>query len=415
MTALPAHPDVIVVGAGTAGLSTAQALMERGLEVAVLEAAGHAGGRCVTDTTLFQTPFDKGGSWLHSAAINPLARRAEALNVPLHKEDWLNRHAFTRGVTLSPSDVQDYEVCYDQMWAAIAAAGQTEPDCTAAEAVPQSRWRELALHWVAQMQGGDADQVSARDIASYSDAQGDWLVDGGLGAFVQSLFAGVPVQLNCPVSRIDRTGPGVTVTTPLGLLRADHVVVTVSTGVLAAEFLRFDPPLPDAKLGAIAQLPNGILNKVGIEMDARWQDAHHGHIVDYHAGDDMFCTLLFGFYKSPLGVGFTAGRCADALEAEGPGAATAFCREAMRAIFGSDVTRSINHTAETAWRGNPLTRGAYSFARPGGAGARRVLAEPLDGQVFFAGEATMSDAYATVHGAYLSGIRAAKEVVRARG
>ena len=74
----PANPDVVVVGAGAAGLAAAKSLQMQGLEALVLEADDHVGGRCVTDAGTFSTPFDRGGSWLHSAAINPLARLAEA-------------------------------------------------------------------------------------------------------------------------------------------------------------------------------------------------------------------------------------------------------------------------------------------------------------------------------------------------
>ncbi len=84
--------------------------------------------------------------------------------------------------------------------------------------------------------------------------------------------------------------------------------------------------------------------------------------------------------------------------------------EGLRAIFGNDVTKNIRRTTETAWRSNPFTIGAYSHALPNGAAGREVLAEHLDNRVYFAGEATMPNAYATVHGAYLSGLRAAREI-----
>ena len=91
------------------------------------------------------------------------------------------------------------------------------------------------------------------------------------------------------------------------------------------------------------------------------------------------------------------------------------CRDALRSFFGSDIDKRILRTSETAWRSNPLTVGAYSFAKPGGAGGRRVLAEPIQDRLFFAGEATMPESYSTVHGAYLSGQRVAREILEARG
>lgn len=415
MIPLPTNPDVIVAGAGAAGLSAAKALQAHGLEVIVLEADDHVGGRCITDTTTFSTPFDRGGSWLHSASINPLARLAEDAGEDLHKGawDWLWVH--TPDGLLAAADVPAYGQYQEAMWESINAAGQGGEDTSVASALPASPMRETAKHWVAQMQGGDADVVSAADVHRYADAKGDWLVAGGLGAFVRRLHADVPVRLNCPVTNIDYSGQGVRATTPVGVVQAKRIVLTVSTGVLSAEKIEFVPPLPREKSAAIDQLPMGLLNKVGIEFDPAWAGAHQGQMADYATGGDAFCTLLFGFYDMSLAVGFTAGRYGDQLEAAGPGAATDYCMEGLRAIFGGDIIKHIRRTDETAWRSNPHTLGSYSYAKPLGADARAILAAPLDDRLFFAGEATMTDAYATVHGAWRSGVIAAEAVALSLG
>ncbi|MEL7256307.1 MAG: NAD(P)/FAD-dependent oxidoreductase [Pseudomonadota bacterium] len=411
MSGLPTETDVIVVGAGVAGLSAASALSARGVELVVLEAADHTGGRCVTDTTLVSQPFDKGASWLHSAQINPLARLGERMDVEFHKSQWVWEWVHGGGHVLNHAEVEDYNIYQDTMWDTINQAAGDQPDCAVASVLPDSPWRETAKHFVAQMQGGDADVVSVHDVAQYKDAQGDWLVAGGLGAFVQSLFAEVPVHVGCPVSKIDTSGPGVKAVTHKGTISANQLVLTVSTGVLAAETISFTPALPTCKQQAIENLPMGLLNKVALDFDPNWTKAHQGQIADYHTSGDAYCTILFGFYDTSVAIGFLAGRFADQLEQEGPGAATEFCLQGLSAVFGNGVRKHVRKTAETAWRNNPLTLGSYSYARPGGAKARRVLAEPVDNKLFFAGEATVSDAYATVHGAFKSGQRAAREVL----
>lgn len=417
MTQLPSNPDVIVVGAGAAGLSAAKALMSKGLEVVVLEADGHVGGRCITDASTFPVPFDRGGSWLHSAPINPLARIAEQRGEDLHKAPWDWKWVRTPDKTLNAEEVAEYSQYQNAMWAAINDAG-AQPNNTSIEAaLPPSPWKDTAKHWVAQMLGGDADVTSTTDVHRYADpASGvneDWLVAGGLGAFIKRLHADVPVKLNCPVTKIDYAGKGVRAFTAEGIIHANHLVLTVSTGVLAAEAIEFTPSLPSQKLTAINQLPTGLLNKVGIEFDPKWAKAHQGETADYAAGANEFCTLLFGFYNTPLAVGFLAGRFADEAEIEGPGAATAFCVQALKDIFGSDITKSIRKTDETLWRSNPYTIGAYSHALPAGADWRTTLADDVDGKLFFAGEATMPTAYATVHGAYMSGLVVADKVANA--
>lgn len=157
----------------------------------------------------------------------------------------------------------------------------------------------------------------------------------------------------------------------------------------------------------------GLLNKVGVEFDPGWAGAHQGQMADYASGGGAFTTILFGFFGTPLTVGFTAGRFAAELEAAGKGAATAHVRQALRDIFGADIDRYVRKTDETAWRTNPHTLGSYSYARPGRADAREALATPIDDKLFFAGEATMRDAYATVHGAWRSGQEVAEKVAAA--
>jgi monoamine oxidase len=408
---LPANPDVIVVGAGAAGLAAAQFLRQAGYETLVLEAADYIGGRCVTDRTTFSVPFDRGGSWLHSAPINPLAGLAEKSGTPLHKKPWEPSWVHALGRKLSNDQVEDYQDYQDEMWGAINDAGARAVDQTTQSALPKGRWSETASHSISQMLSGDADVTSAKDTHNYAYAEGDWLVEGGLGTFIKDLHRDVPVQLNCLVTRIDYSGVGVQVTTPQGTLHAAHLVLTVSTGVLAAGAIEFTPALPASKSAAIDQLPNGLLNKVGIEFDPEWHEAVQGQMADYHTGEDAFCSLMFGFFDTNLAVGFVAGRFADALELQGAGAASDYCLAGLRATFGSDVIKHVRRTDETAWRGNVHTIGSYSYAKPGGTGARQTLSEPMAERVFFAGEATMTDTYSTVHGAYLSGKRAADQII----
>lgn len=411
MKSLPQNPDVIVVGAGTAGLSAAKTLIEAGFEVAVLEAEPHVGGRCITDTDVFELPFDRGGSWLHSAEINPLADIALDNGHRLHKKHWNWERVFAQDRLLNDQEVIDYGQYNRGMWDCINEIGAENNEISIEEALPKSPWKETAKHWVSQMLGGDSDVTSATDSSRYADTEGDWLVSGGLGAFIASLHSNVAVELNCPVTSIDHSGTGVKAATPNGTIHAKYLVLTVSTGVLSAEKIRFTPSLPNKKVKAISELPNGLLNKVGIDFDPSWKEVHEGYMADYQKQDEEFCSLLFGFYDTNLAVGFVAGRFADLLEKEGDGAATDFCLQGLQTLFGSDVMKYVRGTTETAWRSNQNTFGSYSFASPGCADARKVLAEPINDCIFFAGEATMPNEFATVHGAYLSGKDVAREII----
>ena len=138
MNRLPSNPDVVVIGAGAAGLSAAKTLRGLGFDVLVLEAEAHVGGRCVTDASTFSTPFDRGGSWLHSASINPLARLAEEAGADLHKAGWDWTWAKTRDGRLPGGEVGAYAAYHDMMWDAVNTAGLRATDVSVADALPPS-------------------------------------------------------------------------------------------------------------------------------------------------------------------------------------------------------------------------------------------------------------------------------------
>jgi len=297
------------------------------------------------------------------------------------------------------------------MWQNINKAGKNKKDQSIEKSLPEAKWRDIARNQIAPMMGADPDVCSAHDVFHFTNTEGDWLVENGLGAFIKYLYKDIEVITNCAAKKIDYSSNGVKVETPDGVITATYAVLTVSTGVLSQNKIKFFPKLPPRKKDAINNLPNGLLNKIGFEFNIKWREAHQGQSADYLVGENDFCSIDFGFYDSNIAVGFVAGRFAEQLEMDGPGAATSFCSEALKSIFGNDITKFINKTTETAWKSNINSYGSYSYALPGGFGAREILAETLDDRLFFAGEATMSNSQATVHGAYLSGIEVAAKIL----
>ncbi|MDB2393894.1 FAD-dependent oxidoreductase [bacterium] len=297
------------------------------------------------------------------------------------------------------------------MTARLIQAGKNKKDQSIEKSLPEAKWRDIARNQIAPMMGADPDVCSAHDVFHFTNTEGDWLVENGLGAFIKYLYKDIEVITNCAAKKIDYSSNGVKVETPDGVITATYAVLTVSTGVLSQNKIKFFPKLPPRKKDAINNLPNGLLNKIGFEFNIKWREAHQGQSADYLVGENDFCSIDFGFYDSNIAVGFVAGRFAEQLEMDGPGAATSFCSEALKSIFGNDITKFINKTTETAWKSNINSYGSYSYALPGGFGAREILAETLDDRLFFAGEATMSNSQATVHGAYLSGIDVAAKIL----
>ncbi len=407
--------DVVVVGAGVAGLAAAAALRQAGRRCTVIEAADRIGGRAWT-TALGDAPFDHGAAWLHAAERNPLAEIARTRGDRLIDWDAMRAEVTIRdGRPIGPADEAAYETA-QAAFERLTQARLTGPDTSLAYAVAP----EAALPWMASILNWEAPIIAAADAAALSLR--DWhtnrleganlQVEGGLGRFVAHRLgaAAGPVRLGVAATAIAWDGQGVVVHTSEGPIRASSCIVTVSTGVLASGTIGFTPALPVPVQEAIAGLPMGLLNKVALRASGAGRLG-----LPNTCGIEQFVMRpgdpAMAFIAWPDGhdhvIGFVGGSAAEALES---GGAESFARAQLLALFGAAADREFAPGAlVTCWAANPLTRGAYAYARPGHAGARAVLAEPLaGGRLVFAGEATRTDGLAgTVGGAWRSGRHAA--------
>ena len=193
---------------------------------------------------------------------------------------------------------------------------------------------------------------------------------------------------------------------------ADAVIVTVPTPLIAAQGIRFRPDLPD-KVRAASVLPLGLADKLVMAVEVPELLPMDGHLIGNpnRTATGSYHLRPFG---RPLIEGFFGGRLAHELEAAGPGAFFDFAVAELVGLFGSDIRARLRPLVETNWARDPFARGSYSYALPGHADARVTLATPLDGRVFFAGEACSRHDFTTAHGAYLTGIEAADQVIALR-
>ena len=201
--------------------------------------------------------------------------------------------------------------------------------------------------------------------------------------------------------------------TAKGDLRCRAVVVTVPPSLVAEGAVRFDPPLPDAKLGAAAGLPMGHVAKLLLGVDGRpWDVGDDRHVVGSLRRERTGAYHLRPFGRPLVEAYYGAGLALE-LERAGPEAAADFAVGELADLFGAGVRGRLRPLLATCWADDPWSRGAYAYARPGCADARAALAAPVEGRLFFAGEACSRDAYSTAHGAYLTGLAAADAVGRA--
>ena len=404
--------DVAIIGAGAAGLAAGKTLGELGVPFVLLEASHRIGGRAYTEEAAPGQPFDLGCHWLHSASLNPFVAIADAHGFDYDKLGFPRRMRIA-GAWASEAEETERDAFMAKNAEAIARAAAAGPDQAAAEVTErEGRWTPLYDYSFSLWTSFDVDRVSIVDLENYNDTEENWPLKQGYGALVARHAAGVPVTLNAQVTAIDWSDKALRLSTPQGEVRAKKVIVTVSTGVLAGGHIRFDPALPDWKQEAIAGLPLGNHNRICLIFDRNvfGDEPPRGAIVLNEGAEPMSFTIR------PIGydyvAGMTGGRFADWLERAGPAAAVDLAKENLRKAFGAYIVKHVVGHNVTAWRSDPWVRGAYSAAQPGQAAQRPRLAEPLDARLFFAGEATSPKVYSTAHGAHLTGIETAREVVR---
>jgi monoamine oxidase len=212
----------------------------------------------------------------------------------------------------------------------------------------------------------------------------------------------------CNVTLIDHSDKRIRLETSQGTLTADKVIVTVPTNLIADEAIRFSPPLP-SKVSAAAGLPLGVDDKVTLALADAEAFPKEGNLRGATMRTDMG-TYHIRPFGQPCIEGFFGGSFARELEDAGEGAIAAHSIDEIASFLGNDIRRKLKPLYESRWAHDPFARGSYSHALPGHAGDRAVLAAPVDGRLFFAGEATSPTFFTTAHGARDSGERAAKEV-----
>jgi monoamine oxidase len=406
---LPSEIDVAIIGAGAAGLGAAHALSDSGLSIIVLEARDRAGGRGHTIMAAPGITFDVGCGWLHSADENSFVKVAGQLNFEIDKTrpPW-REQSFDTGFPLKErlDFIKALDAFYDR---AEEAAKRGSDSAASAHLEPGNRWNPMIDAISTYVNGCELDTVSILDMDAYEDTGINWRVRRGYGALMAAYGASCPLALNTQVTLIDHSGKRVRIETSQGTLTAGKVIVTVPTNLIADEAIRFHPALP-AKVDAARGLPLGLADKVMLALDEPEALPKDGNL----RGATMR-TEMGSFHLRPFGQpcieGFFGGSFAQALEDAGDGALAAEAIDEIVALLGSDFRRKLKPLAESRWAHDPFARGSYSHALPGHAGARAVLAAPVDGRLFFAGEATSPNFFSTAHGARDSGARAAGEVI----
>lgn len=406
--------DVIVIGAGVAGLATAQRLHAAGYAPLVLEARARIGGRIWTERS--RSVVELGAEFIHGADVATwdVVRAAGLATIP-----WIGPRYFARDGALLPADdplparvAELYERVSNYAGPEISAAALLERLAAPGDpAVP------YAARWLANIEGADPQRLSAMALGQERATSGsDWQnfhLRDGYDAVPAALAAGLNIRLGCAVTQLAWQAGGATLTLhDGGQLQARRVVLSVPLSLLQAGQLRFVPELPPRKQEAIQRIAMGHVTKLALWFErAFWPDfmasATDGAVTTWWPSGDA---------RVPALMGYVGGPGALALAVQGEEHAIAQGLAELSALFGADARRLCVGGRLLDWSRDPWSLGAYSYSPLGMGDARAVLAAPVGDTLFFAGEATCTNGnLATVHGAIESGRRAADEIVRAGG
>ncbi|WIE58064.1 NAD(P)/FAD-dependent oxidoreductase [Curtobacterium sp. MCLR17_031] len=420
--------DVVVVGAGIAGLAAARALALGGQRVVVLEARDRIGGRTWTDSSL-GVPVDLGASWIHGIDGNPLWALAPRFGIDT-VEFTVGSFQFDgrpiawhdpSGAALSAEDTSAFVADLHTVDAALdAVVAHAPPPSTYAAAVDtvlrSLRWqgdraarvREYTAHRSEDLCGAPVTVLDAHGLDEEHVPGDEVVFPGGYAQYARALAEGLDVRLSSVVRAVTQAGDSVTVGLADGTtVVAPQVVVTVPLGVLQAGDVVFDPPLSAPVTGALDRLGMGTYDKVFLRFPTRfWGDSwvvrQQGSAgVDWHSWYDM--SRVTG---APVLAALVGGAGARRLETLPDAMVVDEGVAALRKMFGPSVPQPEAFRI-TRWAEDPFSRGSYSYLHVGASPDDHDLLGTPSGRVQLAGEATWSDDPATVHGALLSGLRAA--------
>ncbi len=423
--------EVIVVGAGVAGLAAARDLVARDISTIVLEGRDRVGGRVWTDRSL-GTALDVGASWIHGVSANPITDLAKEVGAKTAKTDYGDVHLWDHdGRRLKDSEAAAIASGWEELQSEIEAeAGRLEADLSFQQAVDLALGGEKLsvaekrqLDWVcASLEVAAAEDFRRLSLRYSGEGDelggGDRLFPDGYDQIPIALAKGLDVRLRTKVTRIDHAEDGVRVATDSGaVLQADAVLVTLPLGVLKKGTVRFTPALPAAKQTAIDRLAMGVLNKVALVFPSVfWPTARDflGFMSPQRGEFPVFMNAA-SFSRKPMLVAFTGGDFARGLEKLSDDDVVARALAVLRKMFGSEVPAPTGRVV-ARWGSDPFAYGSYANVPVGAKSSDHdVLAEPVGERLFFAGEATHRAFAGTVHGALLSGRREAARIVELAG
>jgi monoamine oxidase len=404
--------EVVIIGAGAAGIAAGRRIVDARLHCVVVEARSRLGGRAWTVNHRSASPIDLGCGWLHSADRNPWRKLAEMQGRSIDKTPppWMRLSA---PIGFSLSEQAAFLQAHREFYQRLDSLADKKPDVAAASLLePRGRWNELINAVSTYVSGAELDRVSAGDFLRYEDSGVNWRVVEGYGTVIAAHGRSLPVVLGCPVQVIHHGGRRLRVETTYGSITADAAIVTVPSALIAEESILFRPHLPQ-KTQAARGLPLGLADKLFLSLSHAEEFQKESRLFGRTDRSETGVYHFRPFGRSQIEAYF-GGHLAAELEASDDVEFVDFAVGELVALLGSNFARRVKPLRLQRWGADPFSRGSYSYALPGKVDCRAELAAPVDDRLFFAGEACSRSDYSTAHGAYVSGLAAAEAVIAAR-
>lgn len=413
--------DVVVLGAGMAGVTAARECERNGLTAVVLEATERIGGRMLTTRDFANAPVECGAEFVHTENADTWTE-IKAGQFETLKCNPADGYIMSIGGVGSPDLYQDPSLAQlGDLLSEIAAFDG--PDMTAAEFVNRKGLTGVARVMAEQMLTvhplGDLDQLSMigiRDDRVVELERGvDWRLTAGYDALPAWIGKNLDVRYETKVDKIQWSESGATAFSTTGEeFPARSVICTAPIGVLKAGAIQFSPDLPTSKWQALNGLEMGSVMKILFRFKERfWDDGLT--MVGCDGPVRLYWTPLYGWGEdaTPVLIAYVGGYRARALSARTEAEAVAIALADLDRIFPKVLpSQLIEDSQRVDWCTNENTRGGYSFVRVGGSGSRQALAVSDTGALFWAGDGTATESIAAVvHAAYATGLRSAAEVI----
>ncbi|MBT4175493.1 MAG: NAD(P)-binding protein [Thaumarchaeota archaeon] len=418
--------DVIVIGAGMAGITAADKLDSEGFDVLVLEARDRTGGR--TWTMYWDAagmPVDMGAGWIHgNNPNNPITQIAEKHGIELFETVLSDGELYgPDGQWLEYDTVIEIESMYAEfMEYRWEYAETTNYDTSIKEAEDSfvklknlSTPQQHQLRYMINSALEHEESADAYDLSLWTEVGkpiigSEVIFPGGYVQIFDTLDDDLNIKLEHVVSKVTYDDQGVIVTTNKGDFNSKYVISTLPMGVLKSGDVEFSPSLPADKQKAIERIGMGAMNKLYLLFDDMfWDDVT---LINYVSpdGSPMWEFFNLNGLGKPILLGFTAGDHSRQLEQLSDDEIIADAMSVIQKMYGDETLEPVDYV-RTKWSSDPYSKGAYSYTGVGGTEADyTALAKPVMNRVFFAGEATYVDFTATVNGAYLSGLREAANI-----